>query len=171
MKPATPIAESASSPSPASVPVGHQCLDGSPILMKKTGKVRIAITAPPYASARIGWRLSVRAHFSQICGAWYQVSRRASQRGRSISRPRMASRAGRRVIESITATATTMSPPIPTLRVSISGVSSSAPNPTNTVSPEVITARPAVARVLTAAICRRAPRASSSRNRVTTRSE
>ena len=121
--------------------------------------------------ARKGCRLSVRAHFSHTWGAWYQVSRRASQRGRSMSRPSMASRAGRRVIESSTATATTMSPPIPTLRVSISGVSSSAPNPTTTVRPDVITARPAVARVLTAAIWRRAPRASSSRNRVTTSSE
>ena len=103
-------------------------------------------------SARIGWRLSVRAHFSHTCGAWYQVRRSASQRGRSISRPSTASRAGRSVIESSTATATTMSPPMPTLRVSISGVSSSAPKPTTTVSPEVITARPAVARVLAAAI-------------------
>ena len=60
---------------------------------------------------------------------------------------------------------------MPTLRVSISGVSSSAPNPTTTVSPDVITARPAVASVFAAAICRRAPRASSSRNRVTTSSE
>ena len=48
------------------------------------------------------------------------------------------------MIESSTATATTMSPPIPTLRVSIRGVKSRAPNPTTTVSPDVITARPAV---------------------------
>ena len=113
----------------------------------------------------------MRAHFSQTCGAWYQVSRRASQRGRSISRPSMASRAGSRVIESSTATATTMSPPMPTLRVSISGVRSRAPKPTTTVSPDVITARPAVASVLTAATRRRDPRASSSRKRVTISSE
>ena len=75
------------------------------------------------------------------------------------------------MIESSTATATTMSPPMPTLRVSISGVKSSAPNPTTTVSPEVITADPAVTIVLTAASCRRSPRPSSSRNRVTTSSE
>ena len=74
-------------------------------------------------------------------------------------------------MESSTATATTISPPSPTLRVSISGVSSSAPNPTTTVSPEVITARPRSTSVLTAAIRRRQPAASSSRNRVTTSSE
>jgi hypothetical protein len=47
MNPATPIADSASSPSPASVPVGHQLRDGRPILMKNTGSVRIAMTTPP----------------------------------------------------------------------------------------------------------------------------
>jgi hypothetical protein len=121
--------------------------------------------------ARIGCRESVRAHFSQTWGAWYQVSRRASHLGRSISRPSTASRAGRSVIESSTAMATTMSPPRPTLRVSISGVKSSAPNPTTTVSPDVMTALPAVVIVLTAASCRRSPRPSSSRKRVTTSSE
>ena len=47
----------------------------------------------------------VRAHFSHTWGAWYQASRRASHFGRSISRPSTASRAGRRVTESSTATA------------------------------------------------------------------
>ena len=74
-------------------------------------------------------------------------------------------------MESSTATPTTMSPPNPTLRVSISGVRSSAPNPTTTVSPEVMTALPAVTIVLTAAGRGRSPRPSSSRKRVTTRSE
>src|SRR6476661_1876366 len=52
MNPATPMAVSTSSPSPASVPVGHQWREGRPILMKKTGNVRMAITAPPYPRAR-----------------------------------------------------------------------------------------------------------------------
>jgi hypothetical protein len=60
---------------------------------------------------------------------------------------------------------------MPTLRVSISGVSRSAPKPTTTVSPEVMTARPAVTIALTAACRRRSPRPSSSRNRVTTSRE
>jgi hypothetical protein len=54
-------------------------------------------------------------------------------------------------VESATATATTASPPIPTLCVSISGVSSSAANPTTTVMPEVRTAAPAVSRARAAA--------------------
>ena len=60
---------------------------------------------------------------------------------------------------------------MPTLRVSISGVRSSAPKPTTTVSPEVMTALPAVTIVFTAASRRRRPRPSSSRKRVTTSSE
>ena len=47
MNPATPIADNTSSPSPPSVPVGHQWRDGSPILMKNTGSVRIAMIMPP----------------------------------------------------------------------------------------------------------------------------
>ncbi len=60
---------------------------------------------------------------------------------------------------------------MPTLRVSISGVRSRAPKPTTTVSPDVMTARPAVASVFAAATRRRDPRASSSRKRVTISSE
>ena len=150
---------------------GHQWREGSPILIQNSGAVRMAMVTPPYTIARIGCRARVRAHFSQTWGAWYQARRRASHLGRSISRPITASRAGRRVTESSTATATTMRPPIPTLRVSISGVKRSAPNPTTTVRPEVMTAAPAVIIVLTAASRRRSPWRSSSRNRVTTRSE
>ena len=60
---------------------------------------------------------------------------------------------------------------MPTLRVSISGVNSSAPNPTTTVRPDVITAEPAVTIVFTAASRRLSPWRSSSRNRVTTSRE
>jgi hypothetical protein len=74
-------------------------------------------------------------------------------------------------MQSRTATPTTTSPPSPTLRVSIRGVSNRAPKPTTTVSPEVITARPAVESAYAAAIWRLAPRASSSLKRVTTSSE
>ena len=163
--------ESTLSPSPASVPAGHQWREGSPILIQNSGAVRTAIVTPPYTMARTGWPSRVRAHFSHTWGAWYQASRRASHFGRSISRPSTASRAGRRVTESSTATATTMRPPIPTLRVSIIGVNRRAPNPTTTVRPDVMTAVPAVIIVLTAASCRRRPWRSSSRNRVTTSSE
>ena len=41
--------------------------------------------------------------FPSRCGEWYQVSRRASQRGRSIRGPIIASRAGSSVVESSTA--------------------------------------------------------------------
>ncbi len=74
-------------------------------------------------------------------------------------------------MESRTATATTSSPPTPTERVSESGVVTSAANPTTTVSPEVITAEPAVSTVRMAASAGERPRLSSSRNRVTMRSE
>ncbi len=40
---------------------------------------------PPRRSARRGCRWSPRAHFSQACGAWYHVRRRASHLGRSMS--------------------------------------------------------------------------------------
>jgi hypothetical protein len=75
------------------------------------------------------------------------------------------------VTDRSTATATTMRPPSPTLRVSIAGVRRRAPNPTTTVSPDVITASPAVTIVAIAASRRGSPRPSSSRNRVTTSSE
>ena len=96
---------------------------------------------------------------------------RASHRGRSISRPRIASAAGKKVVASNTATATTISPPTPTERVSVSGVRISAAKPTTTVSPEVTTAEPAVWMVRTAASAGDRPRFSSSRNRVTMSSE
>jgi hypothetical protein len=57
------------------------------------------------------------------------------------------------------------------LRVSTSGVKSSAPNPTATISPEVMTALPAVRKARSAASRRRSPRFSSSRNLVTMSSE
>ena len=57
------------------------------------------------------------------------------------------------------------------LRVSTIGGISNAANPTSTVAPEVMTAMPAVASVRRAASWRRAPRLSSSRNRVTISSE
>jgi hypothetical protein len=75
------------------------------------------------------------------------------------------------VVESNTATLTTTSPPIPTLRVSTSGVSRRAAKPTTTVMPDVSTAAPAVLSVRRAASRRRSPRFNSSRNRVTIRSE
>ncbi len=86
-----------------------------------------------------------------MVGAWYQARRLASHRGVSMARPRMASRAGRSVVESSTATATTTRPLSPMLRVSTIGGMSSAANPTSTVRPEVMTAVPAVARVRRAA--------------------
>ena len=86
-------------------------------------------------------------------------------------RPMTASSAGSSVTESSTADATTMSPPMPTLRVSTSGVKISAPNPTTTVRPDVMTAPPAVRMVFTAASRRDDPRLISSRKRVTMRSE
>ncbi len=87
-------------------------------------------------------------------------------------RPRIASTAGRNVVESSTATATTSSPPVPTERVSVIDVVITKPrNPTSTVSPEVMTAEPAVSIVRTAASVGMSPRFSSSRNRVTMNSE
>jgi len=83
----------------------------------------------------------------------------------------MARTAGRNVVASRTATATTNSPPTPTERVSESGVVTSAANPTTTVSPDVTTAEPAVSTVRMAASAAERPRLSSSRNRVTMRSE
>src|SRR5881628_3479909 len=59
----------------------------------------------------------------------------------------------------------------PTERVSESGVVTSAANPTTTVSPDVTTAEPAVSTVRMAASTGERPRLSSSRNRVTMRSE
>jgi len=169
--PATPIVVSVSTPLPASVSLGHQCRDGRPMRIQNTGAVRSAIASPPIVTARQGCRLSVRAQVSQMRGACHHASLRASQRGRSMLRPMMASRAGRSVVESSTATATTTRPPIPTLRVSTSGVNSKAAKPTTTVRPDVSTAPPAVKKVVTAASRRRLPRPSSSRNRVTTSSE
>ncbi len=86
-------------------------------------------------------------------------------------RPSSASSAGSRVVDRSTAIATTTNPAIPTLRVSVSGISSSAAKPTTTVAPEVITALPAVRKVRTAASWARSPALSSSRKRVTTSSE
>ena len=165
------MAESVSAPRPDSVALGHQCREGSPIRSRKTGAVSSPTASPPRATARYGWRLRVRAHRSQIVGAWYQASRRASQRGVSMARPRTARSAGRSVTESRTATATTTRPLSPMLRVSTIGGMRSAANPTSTVAPDVMTAVPAVTRVRRAASCRRAPRLSSSRNRVTISSE
>ena len=71
----------------------------------------------------------------------------------------------------ITATDTTSSPPIPTDRVSMMGVSRRVANPTITVRPLVMTARPAVSMVFTAASLALFPRFISSRNRVTMNSE
>ncbi len=162
---------SMSRPWPASVDEGHQLRAGSPIRIRNSGAVSSAMPIPPSSSARLGWRWRLRAHFSQACGEWYHVSLRASHLGRSMSRPMIASSTGRSVVESSTAAATTTRPPSPTLRVSISGVKSSAPNPTTTVSPDVTTAAPAVSMVLTAASRRRCPRRNSSRKRVTISSE
>ena len=99
------------------------------------------------------------------------ASIRASHRGRSMLRPSIASAAGKNVVASRTATATTISPPTPTERVSVSGVRISAANPTTTVSPEVTTAEPAVWIVRIAASPGDRPRFSSSRKRVTMSSE
>ena len=72
---------------------------------------------------------------------------------------------------SSTAASTTSSPPTPTDRVSDSGVITKAAKPTTTVIPEVTTADPAVSMVRTAASTGDSPRFSSSRKRVTMRSE
>src|SRR2546430_17310151 len=79
--------------------------------------------------------------------------------------------AGRNVVASRTATATTNSPPTPTERVSESGVATRAANPTTTVSPDVITAEPAVSTVRMAAAAGDGPRVDSSRDRATMRSD
>ena len=79
--------------------------------------------------------------------------------------------AGRNVVDSRTAVATTSSPPMPTDRVSMSGVVMSAPNPTTTIRPDVMTAEPAVRMVRIAASTGESPRFSSSRKRVTMSSE
>ena len=60
---------------------------------------------------------------------------------------------------------------MPTERVSESGVNTRAANPTTTVNPDVMTADPAVSTVRTAASAGERPRFSSSRKRVTMRSE
>ncbi len=171
MTPTAPRSARACTPRPASVAVGHQPRAGRSMRIHMSGAVSTAIVVSPRIMARRGWRLSVRAHFSQICGEWYQASRLASHRGRSMERPNVASSAGRKVTHISTATATTTRPPIPMLRVSTSGVINSAPKPTATVVPEVMTATPAVLRVRSAASLRRSPRVSSSRKRVTTSRE
>ena len=114
MYPATPIRlehlESPARLGPVGPPVARRAgRCGS----RRAAAVRMAMASPPRPWRAIGCRLSVRAHFSHTCGEWYQASRRASHRGRSMSRPSRASRAGRSVVESSTATATTMSPPMP----------------------------------------------------------
>jgi hypothetical protein len=77
------------------------------------------------------------------------------------------SAAGSRVTESSTAAATTKRPPMAIERVSVIGVMRSPTNPSNTVSPLVTTARPAVTIVRSAASRELRPRLSSSLNRVT----
>ena len=87
-------------------------------------------------------------------------------------RPRKASVAGRNVVASSTATATTSIPPVPTDRVSVIGVVTTRPRkPTMTVMPDVTTADPAVSMVRAAASTGVRPRFSSSRKRVTMSSE
>ena len=135
---------SASTPLVDSVPEGNHPARGSPILICASGHVMAPSTTPPIRSARHGWCASQRAQRSQPVGAWYHVSRFASQRGRSIARPRRESTAGRNVTESKTATATTIVPPMPTERVSVVGMIKSDAKPTTTVRPLVTTARPAV---------------------------
>ena len=130
-----------------------------------------AIATAPKATARHGRWPSHRAQRSQPVGAWNLARGRASHLGRSMFRPRIANVAGRNVVASSTATSTTSRPPTPTERVSESGVVRRAENPTTTVSPEVITADPAVSMVRMAASAGESPRLSSSRNRVTMRRE
>ena len=169
--PLAPISRSASRPMPDSDSGGNQLVAGRPRRIWLRGKVSRAMAAPPTATARHGRWPSQRAQRSQPVGAWNRASGRASHLGRSMLRPRMARTAGRNVVASRTATPTTNSPPTPTERVSESGVVTSAANPTTTVSPDVTTAEPAVSTVRMAASTGERPRLSSSRNRVTMRSE
>ena len=160
-----------SAPIVDSVPSGNHPVAGRPIRMWVSGQVREPATTNPKVMAFHGCRESHRAQPSQAVGLWYQASRRASQLGQSIVRPRMARLAGRSVTASATATVTTNKPPIPTDLVSMIGVISRVANPTITVSPLVTTARPAVNIVLVAASFGLWPRFISSRNLVTISSE
>ena len=171
MTPLAPISRSACRPCPDSDSGGNQFVAGRPSRICVAGKVRSAIAAPPIATARHGRWPSQRAQRSHPVGAWNRASGRASHFGRSMLRPRIASAAGRNVVASSTATATTSSPPTPTERVSESGVVTSAAKPTTTVSPDVTTAEPAVSTVRSAASAGARPRFSSSRKRVTMRRE
>ncbi len=169
--PLAPISRSAFNPSPDSDCCGNQLRAGSPMRIWVSGKVSSAMAMPPPAIARQGRCNRKRAHRSHPVGAWNRASGRASQRGRSMLRPKYESTAGRNVVASSTAMPTTSRPPMPTDRVSVMGVVVSAAKPTTTVIPDVTTAEPAVSIVRIAASTGDRPRFISSRNRVTMSSE
>src|SRR5881397_150772 len=152
MTPLAPMSRSAASPCPDSDWGGNQLVAGRPRRICVRGKLSSAIATPPNATARQGRCPSQRAQRSQPVGAWNRASGRASHLGRSMFRPSTASSAGRNVVASSTATATTSSPPTPTERVSDNGVVTSAAKPTTTVSPDVITIETAGSAVITSGL-------------------
>ena len=79
--------------------------------------------------------------------------------------PRLASRAGRSVIDVSTETAGINRPPIPIDRITGIGRITIESRPIATVEPETITERPACFIVSTIAVSLSSPRASSSRKR------
>ncbi len=169
--PRTPMRSSTERAWPPSVAFGHQSFAGRPTRMWNTGAMAAPRTSAPASRAVSGRRAMALAHRVHSVGCRYQASLAASQRGQSTCRPRSISTAGSSVTASRTITATTTIPARPTLRVSTIGVSSRAANPMTTVAPEVTTARPAVASIRSVAVPASPERASSSRKRVTIRSE
>ena len=158
-------------PWPASVAVGHQPRAGRPTRMWNTGPMAAPSTSAPASRAVSGRRAMALAHRAHSVGCRYQASLAASHRGQSTPGPTTVRTAGNSVTASSTMTATTTIPASPTLRVSTSGVKTRAANPMATVAPEMITARPAVASIRRTAVPASRERASSSRKRVTIRSE
>ena len=83
----------------------------------------------------------------------------------------MARTAGNKVIAASTAIKTTRTPPMPTERNILMRKKMRPRRPIETVRPEKVTARPAVATVTATASSTLRPRVSSSRKRLTMKSE
>ena len=107
------------------------------------------------------------AHALQARLAWASLR----SRGQSTRGPMPPSRAGKSVTTTTIETRGMSIPPMPVDRSPGTGSTMSAISPMATVMPESTTERPAVSTALTTAAWLSAPRARSSRQRVTSNSE
>ncbi len=124
----------------------------------------------------MGWRITPIANRCQKPAS--VPLRRARRRGSGtrtgsalMRRPTTPSSAGSSVIAASMASATVIMPPRPTERSMFRGKSSKPNRPIETASPEKKTARPAVDIAIPTASGTVCPRASSSRKRLTMKSE